>query len=124
MYGAESGNAAWLTTGTAGSNTSYLPSALVNNVTAITFAEKNGYYNLIKTGTANALGSLMAYPANWTKNSALQQTPAWNFMITTGTVINQPATVQNMLVGSGETFTIQPVIKFTVLGNFTISNGY
>ena len=124
LYGAESGNAAWLTTGMAGSNTSYLPSALVNNVTAITFAEKNGYYNLIKTGTANALGSLMAYPANWTKNSALQQTPAWNFMITTGTVINQPATVQNMLVGSGETFTIQPVIKFTVLGNFTISNGY
>ncbi|MEI7663913.1 MAG: hypothetical protein WCK34_17025 [Bacteroidota bacterium] len=68
-------------TGQASSNTSCLPSTLVNNVTALTFAETNGNYNLIVTGTVNALGSLTAYPANRTKIGPALATPGLNFSI-------------------------------------------
>ncbi|MEI7527224.1 MAG: hypothetical protein WCJ95_22940, partial [Mariniphaga sp.] len=123
LYGVQVGNSDWLTSGTASSNTSYLPSALTNNVTATTFSEINGCYNLITTGTTSALESLIAYPANWNKSSAQVPTPAWNFVISTATLIYQDAKVQNMLVKPGETCTIQPGIKFTVLGDLNINGG-
>ncbi len=124
IFGAQLGNTSWISTGSATSNTSYLPATLEDNITAVTFPEKNGNYNLLTTGSVNALGALMAHPANWTKSAGAMVTPNWSVMITQTTMLNQNATVQNMLVGIDEHFTIQPGIKLTVFGTMTISNGF
>ena len=121
IFGVQTGNAAWLTSGVASSNTTYLPATLLSNVTAITFAEKNGNYNLITTGSANALGSLVANPVNWTKSATYLHTPAWNFSINSSTVINTNATIENFFIAGGETVRIMAGVQLTVSGNLIIS---
>lgn len=121
LFGVNFGNAGWLPPGTISSNTSYFPTGLTSNSTAITFSEKNGNYNLITAGSANALGSLIANAANWTKSASNLPTPAWSFNITPNTVINLNATAENFTVGSGENVTILPGIQLTVTGNLIIS---
>ena len=120
IYGVETGSATWLASGTATSNTSYLPATLTNNVTALTFLEKNGYYNMLTTGSVNALGSIIAYPDNWTKSANLLTTPSWLFNLSSETVINQQSAVQDFIIGSDETVTIPTGIPFTVNGNVII----
>jgi endonuclease I len=120
IYGVQTGNSAWLITGGASSNTSYLPASLTNNKNAITFLEKNGNYNLITAGSVNALQSLIGYPDNWTKSAAIIPTPAWNFGLSNGTIINQSAVVEDFTIDIDEEVTIQPGIQFTVKGNITI----
>jgi endonuclease I len=121
LFGVNFGNGGWLISGAASSNLSYFPIGLTSNSTAITFSEKNGNYNLITAGSANALGSLIANSVNWTKSASNLPTPAWSFTITPNTVINQNATAENFTVGSGENVTILPGIQLTVNGNLIIS---
>jgi endonuclease I len=120
ICGVQSGNASWLTTGTATSNTSYFPSGLTQNLTGLTFAERNGNYNLISQVTVRAMQSLTGYPDNWTRSTNVLSTPTWNFIVGTSTVINQPATVGDFWIGADETLTIQPGIQFIVTGNVTL----
>lgn len=116
----QAGNAAWLSSGSATSNTSYLPYGLTSNLNAITFPERNGYYNLIMQGTGRALLSLTGYPDNWTKSFNFLSTPSWSFSIQNGTFINVPATVSDFWIGGDETLTILPGIQFQVMGNITL----
>ena len=120
LFGINFGNAGWLPPGTISSNTSYLPATLTANVTALTFPEKNGYYNLITAGSVNVLGSLIANPVNWTKSATIITTPAWNFSISPATVFNLNATIENCTIASGETVTILPGIQLKVSGNLII----
>jgi len=120
IFGMNAGNSGWITTGTALSTTSYFPAALTNEVNSLTFPEKNGQYNLITTGTINALGSLISNSVNWTRSNTLQTTPSWSFTLSNTTSINQPATVFNMVVGNGEFLEVQTGTTFTVTGNLTI----
>ncbi|MCX6277583.1 MAG: endonuclease [Bacteroidetes bacterium] len=120
IFGVQTGNVGWLTSGIASSNSSYLPAALINNITAVNFPEKNGNYSLITNGSVNALGGLIGYPDNWTRSAIILTTPVWAFGITTGTLINQPSTVEDFTIGTDETVTIQEGIHFTITGNITI----
>ena len=120
IFGIQTASASWLTSGTATSQTSYLPSSLTNNVNALCVNATNCNYSLISTGTVNALGSLIANEANWTKSSSALVTPSWNFSLADGTSIIQNATVQNLKIGSGETLNIPAGKQLTVSG--TLSN--
>ena len=120
IYGVQTGNAAWLITGSATSNTSYLPASLINNTNAVSYLERNGNYNLITSGSVNALQSLIGYPDNWTKSAALLPTPSWIFGISNGTIINQASVVKDFTIDVDEEVTIQPGIEFTVKGDITI----
>jgi len=121
LCGVNAGNAGWITSGTPDATSSFLPSALTDEVNSLTFPEKNGNYSLITTGSVNALGSLAANPANWIKSGSILITPAWNFSLTGSTNINQNASVLHFTIGDGEIVTIQPGITFTVTGNITIN---
>ena len=120
LCGTQLGWPTWLTSGTATSNTSYLPSTLVNNITATTFADRNGNYNLIATGSVYALSSLAVHPDNWIKSPAPIVTPTWNFIIDPHTVIDKNASVQNLFIGSGENVSILPGIILIVSGDVTL----
>ncbi len=120
IHGVQTLNAAWLTAGTASSNTSYLPAGLINNFTAVTFLQRNGCYNLITAGSSSALRSLIGYAENWTRSANFLATPSWNFGISAGTLIDQPSVVLDFDIGPDETVTIQTGIPFTVNGNITI----
>jgi endonuclease I len=121
ICGLNAGNAGWLTSGTTASTTSYFPAGLTDEVNAMTFPEKNGYYNLITAGTIHALGSLCVNSPNWTRSVSTLPTPAWSFSITTETIISQPATVLNMVVGAGEKLTISPGIQLLVTGDLEVA---
>ena len=123
LYGISIGNASWQTTGTATSNTSYLPAVLTSNVNALLITANNGYYNLITAGSANALGSLAAYPANWTTSAANMPSPAWSFNLGSTTSISTNSTIQNLTIASGETVTIPVGKQLTVNGAISNSNG-
>ena len=68
----------------------------------------------------NALGSLIANPVNWIKSVTAIAMCAWNFSINPKTIENQSVTIEKLLVGSEETFTVQPVITINVSGEITI----
>ncbi|MCX6269266.1 MAG: endonuclease [Bacteroidetes bacterium] len=121
ICGLNAGNSGWITTGPASANLSYFPSALTNEVNSLTFTKKNGNYNLISSGSANVLGSLVANPVNWTRSDAILTTPSWSFSISNSTIINQNATVLHLPVGGGEIVTVQPGIVLTVTGNTNIN---
>lgn len=120
LFGVQSGNANWLTTGAANSNTSYLPSGLTMHETAVTFAEKNGNYQIITQGSVNALQSLAAWYGNWTRSSSILITPSWNFTLSNSTNIGINASVFNFTIGSDEVVTIVPGKQFTVYGSVTL----
>ncbi|MFZ4522102.1 MAG: endonuclease [Bacteroidales bacterium] len=121
ISGLNAGNSGWITTGTALATSSYFPTGLANEVNSLYYTEKCGNYNLITSGTINALGSLMANPLNWTKSATTLTTPSWSFGISNSTDINQDATLFNVTIGSGEVLTIQPAISLTVTGNISIN---
>ncbi len=121
ICGLNAGNAGWITSGTAGSSTSYFPAGLANEVNSLTFPEKNGNYTLISAGSVNALGSLCTNSANWTRSSAVLATPAWGFSILSVTTLNHNATVFNLAVGIGEVVTIDFGFVLTVTGNITVN---
>ncbi len=114
LFGVQSGNAAWLTSGSASSNTSYLPLGLVPHLTALTFPEPNGYFNLIQQCSSGALLSLAGYNTNWARSAAALPTPSWNITIDPHTILTQTATVETMTVAAGETLTIPEGIQLTV----------
>lgn len=114
ICGVQTGNAAWLTSGTATSNTSYLPQGLVPHLTALTFPEANGNFNLIGQSSAGALLSLAGYYTNWIRSSAALPTPSWNITLDPHTIVIQNATVETMTIGAGETLTIPEGIQLTV----------
>jgi len=121
ICGINAGNSGWITSGTASSNTSYFPAVLTNEVNSLTFPKKNGYYNLITTGSVHALGSLSANSLNWTRDDLNLITPSWGFTINNNTAINQNATIFNLTVGTDEEVTIQPGVTLTVSGNISIN---
>jgi len=120
ICGLNAGNAGWITSGLAGSTTSYFPSGLTNQVNSLTFPEKNGNYNLISTGSVNVLGSLVVNPPNWTRSNSVLATPGWSFSIGSSTNVNQNASVLDLTVGVDETVTVQPGVILTVSGNINI----
>jgi hypothetical protein len=120
ICGVNAGNAGWLTTGGATSNLSYLPASLTNEVNAVSFPEKNGYYNLITAGTTNVLGGLQCAYTNWVRSAAALGTPVWSYSLSNSTVINQDATIFNVIIGTGEIITVQGGITFTVTGDVTL----
>ena len=121
IWGMNAGNAGWITTGTALATSSYFPVGLTAEVNSLTFAEKNGNYNLISSGSVNALGSLISNPLNWTRNASALTTPAWVFNINNSTNIDQNATMLHLTVGADEVLTIQQGIILTILGIITIN---
>ncbi len=120
ICGVNFGNTGWITSGTTNSNTSYFPAALTGEVNALTFPEKNGYYNLISTATPGALGSLAANSLNWTRSALTLATPAWAFSVGIVTHIDLDATVFNMEVGTEEILAVDEGVSFTVTGDLTI----
>ncbi len=113
-------NSSWLTSGSATSNTSYLPLTLTDKVNALVVSQDNGYYNNITSGTPSVLKSLIANPANWSTSNTIQSLPNYSFTLTSSTSINQSGTLLNLNINSSESLTINPGISLTVQG--TISN--
>ena len=120
ISGLNAGNAGWITSGSATSTLSYFPAGLTNELNSLAFPEKGGNFNLISTGTVNVLQGLCANSVNWNRSNMFMATPAWNFILSGITVINQEATILNLVVDEGEVLSIQPGISLTVSGNATI----
>jgi endonuclease I len=76
---------AWITSGLASANTSYLPATLAMGSTAmaLTVERDNGYFNQVAvTGDKSACLSLIANLANWvTTDTRVTNFPAWSFSI-------------------------------------------
>lgn len=117
IYAINFGDSDWLSSGNATANTSYLPSSLQNNVTAVSAAAANGYYSHQTSGTVSALKSLIAYPSNWTSGSSIQTVPPFTFHLTNSTSLSQSASLLNLEIKAGETFTILPGIGLQVHGD-------
>ena len=120
ICGLNAGNTGWITTGTATSNTSYMPSTLTNEVNALSFSESNGNFSLVQNGTPGALRSLIENPVNWTRSSSIITPPTWSFSIGSSTDIGVNATVYHLDVLSGEVLTVEPGFILTVTGNLTV----
>lgn len=123
IFGINFGNAGWLSSGEAGSNTSYLPSALTNNVSAVSVSGSNGYYNQITNGTRSFLKSMISYPANWLSSNTVQSLPLFSFILSANTIVTQSASLQNITIHPEETLTIQPGISLSVHGTTTNDAG-
>jgi endonuclease I len=121
LCGLNAGNSGWITTGTATSNTSYFPTGLSNEVNSLTISLRNGYYDLITTGSVNALGSLVTNPVNWTVSATSTTTPVWNFALSNTTNIDQNATVFDLLIDIDEVVTISGGKILTVTGNIVLN---
>jgi hypothetical protein len=65
----------WLQSGTTNTNTSYLPSGLVNQVSAISMqgTQENGYYAKTQQGPENMLVSFLNNSLNWVQHTDLTQ---------------------------------------------------
>ncbi|HNY03399.1 MAG TPA: endonuclease [Bacteroidales bacterium] len=120
ICGINAGNSGWVTSGSVGSTTSYLPAVLTAETNAITFPEKNGYYNLISSATPRVFRCLAANPVNWVRSATVLSTPVWGFNTETVTDITVDATISVLEVGSDEILTVEPGINLTVTGNMTI----
>jgi len=116
-------NSAWLTSGSASANTSYLPSTLTDNVNALSVSQDNGYYNNITSGTPSVLKSLIANPANWATSNSIQTLPNYSFTLSSSSIINQSGTLLNLGINSGESLTINPGISLTVQGSVSNQAG-
>jgi hypothetical protein len=75
----------WITTGSPTSNNSYLPTGLVNGVSALDFASHldNSYYSAISTtGTREEILAAIGSVAGWTRsNTRFSSLPTWSFTI-------------------------------------------
>lgn len=108
------------------SNTSTIPTGLTNNVNANAVLQENGYYNGPTNGTINFLRSAINNPANWiTTDVAGQIWPSWSFTFGNNTTLSSSVTLQNLLVGAGETFTLSDgaslITNGTITGTATVN---
>lgn len=75
----------WITTGSPTSNQSYLPSGLVNGVSARDFTshQDNSYFTAVSTtGTQEEILAAIGNVANWTRsNTRFSSLPTWSFTI-------------------------------------------
>ncbi len=115
----------WLTEGSATSNTSYLPSDLVDGVSAFCFPSNvaNAYYSNLANGTPSALKSLITFSTNWATSSSDQGAQSWTFTLGNSTTLTQNASCFNLHIASGESFTINQNVNLTVNGSFTNEAG-
>jgi len=123
IFGINFGNAGWLSSGEASSNTSYLPSALTNNVSAVAVSGSNGYYNQTSNGTRSFLQSLINYPTNWLSSNTVQSLPPFSFTLSANTIVTQSVSLQDIIIHPEETLTIQPNKSLSVLGNIVNDAG-
>jgi hypothetical protein len=76
-------NGNWLQSGTTNTNTSYLPSGLVNQVSAISMqgTQENGYYSKMQQGPENMLASFLNNSLNWFQHTdlSLLSIPSFGF---------------------------------------------
>lgn len=84
VYAINADDAGW--SDATSSNTTALPTGLVNGTTAVSIATPteldNGYYNGITQGTRAELLAAIGNPANWVTGDSLQTWPAWSFAVT------------------------------------------
>lgn len=113
----------WITTGSGSSSTSYLPSALSNNINAFAFSNTvdNAYYSGITSGTKNVISSLITHHLNWTSSSSNQGAQTWSFSFGNSTNINGPATLLNLTISGSESLTLGSSGALTVNGSFANS---
>lgn len=123
VFGINFGNAGWLSSGEASANTSYLPSALSNNVSAVAVSGSNGYYNQTTSGTISFLQSLINYPTNWLSSNTVQSLPPFSFNLSLSSVLTEAASLHNITIHPEETLTIQPGISLSVHGSITNDAG-
>ncbi len=74
----------WVASGTISSNTTYLPTGLVDGETAFDFSTEydNGYYNVIPfSGTHDELLASIADETNWLLSSTALTAPAWDITL-------------------------------------------
>jgi endonuclease I len=98
---------AWLTTGAASSNQSYIPSDLTDQVNAISFTSDldNGYYNNTQIGSIASLKALINNGTNWTCDNNVQTPPTFSFTSNaTTTSINANASIKNINIAAGNIF--------------------
>ena len=117
----------WINTGITTTNTSYLPSDLSLNTSAITFTSHtdNGYYNGPQSGSISTIKALVNNGANWLRSASIQTLPTWSFTLNaTRTTLTANSTVENLSLASGETFVIGAntfTINGTISGTGTIN---
>ena len=120
IYGLNSGNSGWIISGTASSNTSYLPATLTDGDHALSFTSANGNYTLIQSGTKHALKSFIANGGNqWNQSSSSIATPAWNFIFSNSTILNANVNVINLFIDASESISIPTNINLTISGTLT-----
>lgn len=100
----------WITTGTVGTNNSYIPSTLSAGAnTIVTLGTVDNYqYKTTSgtTGTASELLALVANPANWSSNDATEySTLAATFTVNTPTITVTETSVPDMSTSVGDTDT-------------------
>jgi len=106
-------------------NNSAIPSGLTNNVNANAVSLENGFYSGPTSGTINFLKSSINNPTNWTTtNTGPQIWPSWSFSFGSSTTLSQTVTLFNLLIGSGETLTINPSGQLNVTGTLTNNASY
>jgi len=106
------------------SNTSAIPTGLINLVSANAIQAENGFYSGPYSGTINFLSSAINNPANWTTSSSGGQTwPTWAFIYGASTTLSQNATVFNLLIDNTEGLTINSGSQLTVNGTLTNNAG-
>ncbi len=74
----------WVTSGTIGSNTTYLPTGLVDGYTAIDFSTEydDQYYNIVPfAGTDDQILYSIGNEANWTFSNTWLSIPDWEFLL-------------------------------------------
>lgn len=118
----------WLLTGSPSSNQSWLPSGLINGITARDFpSEKDDqYYSIeITTGTRDSLLAMVGRVENWYRsNTRIDQIPEWHFYIYRG-FYSKPTGNLSQLSTWGQAFdgSGSPPTSFTDSGyTFYLSN--
>ncbi|MCK4659054.1 MAG: endonuclease [Phycisphaerae bacterium] len=91
VYATHAGAGGW--TDATSSNTTALPSGLVDGATAVFIASEgdevdNGYYNGITEGTATQLRAAIGDPSNWVTGNSVQSWPEWSFTVNTSDLPN------------------------------------
>jgi len=119
-------SSAWLTTGTVGNGTSYLPTGLIAGVTASNFSSTsdNMYYNGILTGPSLFLRAMVNSSTNWLTSSSNQTFPSFAPSFGNSGSLAGNTTIVNLILNSGETISIGSntlTINGSVSGTGTIT---
>lgn len=116
----------WITTGSTGTGTSYLPTGLVAGVTASNFSSTsdNMYYNGILTGPSLFLRAMINSSTNWLTSSSIQTFPSFAPSFGNSGSLAGNTTIVNLILNSGETISIGSntlTINGSVSGTGTIT---